>query len=216
VDSALRKGSPDPLADGPTIQNAAFSSLGKKEYGIRYILRSLAPFTRSIPVVILSYYNPVRKTGMENFLKLAKSAGIWGVILPDLLFEEGKEWRKLCRKYGIRNIEMVAPNTSFERIRKIAAETTGFLYHVSVLGVTGARKDLDPGLIRRLRGIKRIGLTVPVYVGFGFSEPSQIKKVLPHCDGVIVGSAIVRRLNNRKTLNGYLKTTGDVIHGFRR
>ena len=153
---------------------------------------------------------------MERFLKEAGAAGIWGVLLPDLLFEEGQEWRRLCRKYGIRNIEMVAPNTSLKRIRMIAAETAGFLYHVSVLGVTGARRNLGPGLIKRLRGIKRLGLSVPVYLGFGFSEPSQIRRVLPYCDGVIVGSAIVRQLKQKKKLCAYLKTIGNVIHSFRR
>jgi len=204
----------DPVADGPTIQLASDSSLKKRRFSIDEILDEIKSLNLKIPVVILTYFNPIFNYGIEKFLKKAKNSRIWGVIIPDLLFEEGRRWRVLCKKYKIKNIELVSPVTPFKRIKKIIKETRGFLYYVSVTGVTGARRDVQKALIKRLQEIKKIEKKVPVYLGFGFSNKEQIKKVIDYADGVIIGSAIIEKLKNRKKTKHYIINIAKFIHKF--
>ena len=182
----------DPLADGPTIQAASFRALqaGMNPKLFFELVREIRRAT-DIPLVLMGYYNPVLKYGLEDFAKDARSAGIDGTIIPDLPLEEAEEWMKITRNNNLDNILLVAPNTPENRVKRIVRASKGFIYYVSVLGITGARTELPKELSQGLKRVK--GLTKkPVAVGFGISKPEQVKGLSKVCDGIIVGSAIVK------------------------
>jgi tryptophan synthase alpha chain len=143
-----------------------------------------------IPLVFLTYMNPVFVYGAERFFKNCQESGIDGVIIPDLPFEEKEEVMELSKKYGIDRITLIAP-TSQDRIVKLAKPATGFIYLVSSMGVTGVRNEINTDLEAIIKQIKKVS-SVPVAVGFGISTPDQVKTIGAVSDGVIVGSAIVR------------------------
>lgn len=184
----------DPLADGPTIQAASFRALEQGMNPELYfqIVEQIRRHS-DIPLVLMGYYNPVLKMGLETFADMAVKAGIDGTIIPDLPFEEAEAWRKVARENGLSNILLVAPNTPEGRVKKIAKASTGFLYYVSVLGITGARTELPPELAQGLKKVKELSAK-PVAVGFGISRPEQVKALRDAADGIIVGSAIVKML----------------------
>ncbi len=182
----------DPLADGPTIQAASFRALEagmnpEKYFGLVSDIRSRS----SVPLVLMGYYNPVLRYGLEAFAQDAAKAGIDGTIIPDLPLEEAAPWIKACRSSGLANILLVAPNTPEERIKRIVKASKGFIYYVSVLGITGARTTLPPEVSQGLERVKSF-TRKPVAVGFGISKPEQVKALSASADGIIVGSAIVR------------------------
>lgn len=183
----------DPLADGPTIQRAAERALRS---GVT--LRKVISFVKtlrektSIPIVLMTYYNPVFKYGEEAFIKDASEAGVDGVIIPDLPVEEGKGFIKRARSQGLGTIFLVAPTSTKERIKKIVSNCTGFVYYVSITGITGARLYLDKDVTNHIEMIKKFTDT-PIAIGFGVSTPEEASEVAKIADGVIVGSAIVKR-----------------------
>ncbi len=182
----------DPLADGPTIQAASFRALEAGMNTEKYF--SLVASIRKesdIPLVLMGYYNPVLRYGLEAFARDAAEAGIDGTIIPDLPLEEAGPWIKACNTYSLSNILLVAPNTPQERIKKIVRASKGFIYYVSVLGITGARTSLPPQVAEGLEKVKSF-TRKPVAVGFGISRPDQVKALSSSSDGIIVGSAIVR------------------------
>jgi len=182
----------DPLADGPVIQRATQRALqaGVTLPRVLELVREVRGEV-SVPLVFLTYYNPVLAFGLEAFCRTAVEAGVDGVIVADLPPEEAGPLATEARPAGLDLIHLVAPTSTPARMRKIARASSGFIYMVSLTGVTGARAELPPDLLQhlgRLRGIT----TKPVCVGFGIGTPEQAAVVGGFADGVIVGSAIVR------------------------
>lgn len=191
----------DPMADGPTIQAASGRAL-KKGVNLSKILRLVSRIrkTSQVPLALMTYYNPVFRYGEERFIKDCGKSGVDGVIIPDLPPEEARVLIRAGRKNKVSTIFFLAPTSSKERIKLVSRISTGFIYYVSLTGVTGARRSLPPDIIKNIRFIKRY-CTKPVCVGFGISNSEQVKALSRFSDGVIVGSAIVKQveknLNNR-------------------
>src|SRR3990172_1667161 len=178
----------DPLADGPVIQRALAAGVSLAR------VLELAREARgevTIPIVLLTYYNPVHAFGLKAFAHGAVEAGVDGVIVADLPPEEAGPLAAEARAAGLDLIHLVGPTSPPERMRLIARKSPGFTYLVSLTGVTGARTTLPPDLAENLRQLRAV-TSKPVCVGFGISTPEQVAAVAPYADGVIVGSAIVR------------------------
>lgn len=182
----------DPLADGPTIQAAAQRALDNKTKvkDVLQLVRRLREKT-DIPIVLLTYYNLIFRFGPQRFAAQAKQSGADGLIVPDLPPEEAGELRNAARESDLAIIFLAAPTSDIQRIKKIAALSRGFIYYVSLTGTTGARQSLPEELADKLRRIKEI-TTKPVCVGFGVSSPAQAQQIAKIADGVIVGSAIIK------------------------
>ncbi len=181
----------DPTAEGPVIQGANVRALkaGTTTDKIFDMVESIRGDV-DIPMVFMTYANVVFSYGTDRFLDRCVKAGIKGLILPDVPFEEKEDFAPACEKYGLCLISMVAP-TSHERIAMIARESKGFLYVVSSLGVTGTRSKITTDIGSMTEAIKKVTDT-PCAVGFGISSPQQAKDMSEKADGVIIGSAIVR------------------------
>lgn len=160
----------DPLADGPTIQAASQRALksGTTLKGILEMVREIRKKI-DIPLVLMSYYNPLRQYGLEALARDASKAGINGFIVPDLTPEEATDWLKVCKEHSLDTIFLIAPTTSLNRARKIAQMSRGFIYYVSVTGVTGARESLPQDIIENLKQLRKI-TNKPIAVGFGISS----------------------------------------------
>ena len=185
----------DPLADGPTIQAAATRAL-QKGVQLEDVLDIVKDAVGKIdvPIILFTYYNPIYYRGIESFLKQIKSAGVSGLVVPDLPLEEAENLLNFAQKIGIEVILLVAPTSSTERINAIAAKSQGFIYLVSVTGVTGMRSEMAEG-VKDLIANLHSATDKPIGVGFGISAPEQAKQVKDWgADAVIVGSAIVKRL----------------------
>ena len=184
----------DPLADGPTIQDASGYSLsqGTNLVKILDLVKQLRKRTR-LPICLMTYYNPVFCFGEKSFVDKAVAAGVDGVIIPDLPYEEAREFTRYANQKGLDNICFIAPTSSRERIKAILKVARGFIYYVSLTGVTGSRESLAMDLKTKLAVIKKL-TTKPVCVGFGISSARQVKEVRNISDGVIVGSAIVAKI----------------------
>ena len=198
---ALEIGIPfsDPLADGPTIQKAVNRAL-KNNVSLETGFEFLKRFSL-IPVVFMSYFNPLLAYGVDRFFRRAKRLNLAGVVIPDLPFEEAMEVSILGRRNDIAVPLFISPTTSLQRAKQINRMSEGFIYYISVTGVTGARKKFPPQLIYNLKQIRKI-VTRPLCLGFGISSPFQIKEIKNYVDGVIVGSAVVKKIENninRKT-----------------
>ncbi len=181
----------DPTAEGPVIQGANLRALqgGIKTDHIFAFVKKLREDIE-IPLVFMTYANVVYSYGSEKFLTNCKEAGIDGLILPDVPFEEKGEFSEICRKYGVDLISLIAP-TSADRISMIAKEAEGFIYIVSSLGVTGTRSEITTDLASIVK-VVRENTKVPCAIGFGISTPEQAKKMAGYSDGAIVGSAIIK------------------------
>lgn len=183
----------DPLADGPVIQRASERALKNGSISIADVIQ-VAENARHVgvklPFILFTYYNPVLQYGLERFFELAFAKGISGLIIPDLPIEEDSELRALAEEAGIHLIPLVAP-TSNERVTRIASQARGFVYCVSSLGVTGVRADFHKGIDEFLSTV-RSATAIPIAVGFGISSREQVERFEKLADGVIVGSAIVR------------------------
>ena len=184
----------DPMADGPVIQEASNAAL-KKKVNLQLILNLVKRARRQtqLPICLMTYYNPIFCFGEEKFATAAVKSGVDGVIIPDLPPEEGKSFIKIANRSGLDVICFIAPTTSLKRIKYISGIARGFIYYVSLTGVTGARNQLPKDLISQLKKVKRL-TNKPVCAGFGVSTPKQIKAINQAADGVIVGSAIVKKI----------------------
>lgn len=182
----------DPLADGPVIQRAGQRALaaGVTVTRVLELVRDLRSADIEAPLVLLTYYNPILAFGLEAFARAAASAGVDGVIVADLPPEEAAPLAAEAGREGIDLVHMVAPTSSPERMRLIASRSRGFVYFVSLTGVTGVRTALAPDFERQLRTLRAV-TTRPICVGFGVSTPEHAAVVGRHADGVIVGSAVV-------------------------
>ncbi|MDA9101307.1 tryptophan synthase subunit alpha, partial [Omnitrophica bacterium] len=185
----------DPMADGPTIQFSSEQAL-KKGVKLRDAFALVKNVRRKgcqIPVVFFSYLNPVFHYGKERFARAAAESGFDGLIIPDLPPEEESDLRKLCAKQGMAQIFLLAPTSGLERSRQIARASRGFVYYVSLRGVTGVRNALPADLKKDLRKVRR-RISNPVLIGFGVSNTRQGADLSKLCDGVIVGSGIIDRI----------------------
>ena len=183
----------DPTAEGPVIQAANIRALngGTDTDKIFDLVRDLRRDV-TVPMVFMTYANVVYSYGAEKFISICREIGIDGLILPDIPFEEKEEFSELCRRYDVDLISLIAP-TSENRIGMIAREADGFIYLVSSLGVTGVRSEITTDLESIVKVIRE-NTSVPCAIGFGISTPEQAKKMAGIADGAIVGSAIVRLL----------------------
>ena len=181
----------DPIADGPTVQRASERALAHSIslQQILEIVKNLRPQTE-IPIAVMSYYNPIFRMGEEAFCKAAQVAGVDGVIVPDLPPEQAQPLLEVAPHYNIATIFLVAPTSPPERMQLIASVSTGFIYCVSVTGVTGARATLSDEIAPMITELRK-HTDKPVSVGFGVSTSEQAKQVADIADGVIVGSAII-------------------------
>jgi tryptophan synthase alpha chain len=184
----------DPLADGPTIQHSSFQSL-RGGTTVHKVLEALRTFCRDhdVPVVLFSYLNPLVRYGVDAFLADAAEAGAKGLLVTDLPVGSDPDLEARVGSSGLDLIRLVAPTTDPERVAEIAGASSGFLYYISRTGVTGARTSLRDTLADEVRAVRRAS-GVPVAVGFGISTPEQAATVAGVADGVVVGSALVRIL----------------------
>ncbi|MBX7168868.1 MAG: tryptophan synthase subunit alpha [Pirellulales bacterium] len=184
----------DPIADGPVIQDSYARALAHK-IRVADILATLREATpqMSAPTVTMVSYAIIHRYGPERFVADAQAAGIAGAIVPDLLVEEAGALATLCRQADFSLIQLVTPTTPRERAVRIAESSTGFVYYVSVTGITGERTQLPPELLENVAWLRE-RTSLPICIGFGISQPEHVRLLAPAADGVIVGSAIVRRV----------------------
>ena len=184
----------DPIADGPVIQASSMRALSNGTTPLR-ILNMIRELSAQFPVpfVVLSYYNPILAMGLDRFLQKAHESGVDGIVVPDLPVEESEEFRDLSLKHGIDNIYLAAPNTSRTRLRTVLDKSKGFLYLVSLYGVTGPRDSLSPQALESIKLVKSLARgRIPVSAGFGISQPEHVSAIIRSgADGAIVGSALV-------------------------
>lgn len=186
----------DPLADGPTIQRSTQQALdnGVTTAVCLQLLRQLRQRGVTVPVLLMGYYNPILAYGIEKYVADAAEAGADGFIVPDLPPEEAQELEHLATAVGLCLVPFLAPTSNPQRIADIASKATGFIYLVSVTGVTGARQQLQTDLSEFV-GRVRQHTAVPLAIGFGISTPEQAQKVGQLADGVIVGSALINAID---------------------
>jgi len=185
----------DPIADGPTIQAASYSALEKgvtPEKALQ-LAKSVRKHHPKLPLLAMTYCNILVRAGVEKFMAHAKECGIDGFILPDMPVEEAGEYSQAASKLGLSLVFLASPNTSEARLRNIVKSTSGFLYLVSVYGITGARKSFEGYTLNAIKNAKQLAESkVPVAVGFGIKTPAHVRLMAgAGADGVIIGSAIV-------------------------
>jgi len=190
----------DPLADGAVIQEASLRAL-KRHTNLAKILALVKEVRKKseIPILLMSYLNPILQFGLEKFARRARSSGVDGLIVPDLPPDEGTEVSSLMRRSGLDLVYLLAPTSDEKRRRLVGRASRGFIYYVSLTGVTGARKSL-PKRLKECLLLAKNSTRLPVCVGFGISNPRQAKTAARMADGVIVGSAIVRALLFRRRM----------------
>jgi tryptophan synthase alpha chain len=206
----------DPIADGPTIQEASYDALmrGATPEKCLILAHGIRKRFPKLPILIMTYSNILLRTGFENFMIRSKSLGIDGFILPDMTIEESDCYIKKASGLGLATIFLASPNTSDQRMNSIVNRSSGFVYLVSVYGITGARKSFEDYTLCAIKQAKRIaGSHLPVAVGFGINKPSHVRSIIEAgADAVIVGSAIVNKIksntNNKtkmlETLHSYV------------
>jgi tryptophan synthase alpha chain len=198
----------DPIADGPTIQAASHSALEngitpEKALQLAKAVRKKYP---ELPLLAMTYFNILVRPGVEKFMSQAKASGIDGFILPDVPVEEAEAYSAAASKLGLATVFLASPNTSQARLQKIVNSSSGFLYLVSVYGITGARKSFEDYTLNAIKSVRQAaGGKVPVAVGFGISTPAHVKFMMDAgADAVIVGSAIIDRMaksTGKKTMS---------------
>lgn len=204
----------DPVMDGPVISRSTQRAL-EAGFKLRDLFPAIAEITSrvSIPVLVMTYWNPVVQYGIERFTKDLLDSGASGLITPDLIPDEAGEWLEVSERLGAERVFLAAPSSSDERLQRAIDVSKGFVYAVSTMGITGAREDVDQaakGLVSRLRGLG----AQSVCVGLGISTGEQVDEVLEYADGAIVGSALVRALDEggvaqlREVASGLTKRSG--------
>ncbi|MCD6489108.1 MAG: tryptophan synthase subunit alpha, partial [Thermodesulfobacterium sp.] len=189
----------DPVADGPTIQKAVVRALKHRPTFEEFFefIEKLNHKGYPVPLVCMTYYNIIYRFGLENTVEKALKAGLSGFIIADLPIEEAGSWLKVNKGKGLATIFLATPTSSEKRIKKIAKVCSGFIYYVSLTGVTGARDKLPENVINRLKLVKKLS-SVPVGVGFGVSKKEHVKMLAPYADAIIIGSAIVKIIEEKK------------------
>ena len=208
----------DPLADGPTIQFASEQAI---KHGVQlknafHMIKKLRQKGLKIPVLFFTYLNPIMHYGVSRAVRQLKQSGFDGLIVPDLPPEEGRMWEPWFKRSDLSIVYLIAPTTGSDRIREIAKRSKGFIYYVSLRGVTGARDSVPPDLAQKLKEIKRVTEKL-VLVGFGVSHKKQARAIARVADGIIVGSAIVERLaNGRKTVKPVVSYVSGLIRSLKQ
>ncbi len=184
----------DPIADGPVIQASYTRSLDK-HIKLDAILATLGSVTQELPAPVLTMvsYAIVFRRGIERYTAAAKEAGVAGLIVPDLPADESDKLAEACRREDLSLVQLITPTTPRDRARRIAERTTGFIYYVSIAGITGERTELPPEIVDNVAWLRE-QTPLPVCIGFGISRPEHARMLAPVADGLIVGSAIVRRV----------------------
>ena len=205
----------DPVADGPVIQRASECALrsGTTLAGVLELVRNLRSRT-DVPLVLFSYFNPILQMGLQKFAESAASAGADGVLITDLTPEEAGEYRATVQAQGLDTIFLAAPTSTDERLARIAAASTGFLYLVSRTGVTGEREALPeglPALVRRIRNFT----SLPIAVGFGISLPSHVSVLGGIADAAVVGSALMAEVENADSVDAAVSAVASRVRALK-
>lgn len=202
----------DPVADGPVIQASNKAALDNG-MNLKLLLEHVREIRKQVrlPVILMGYLNPVLQYGVERFCKDASAAGVDGVILPDLpMYEYETEYKSLFDQHGLKNIFLISPTTSEDRIRKIDRATDSFVYAVSASSTTGAKTGFSDEQENYFKHLKSMNLKNPFLIGFGISNNETFKKVTQYSSGAIVGSAFIRLLSQAKDLpqeiDGFVKS----------
>ncbi len=207
----------DPMADGLLIQKAGQRSLnnGTSLTNIFHLVKEIRKVDEKIPIILMGYYNPIYSMGVSKFLEQSKKSGVDGFIIVDLPPEEDEEFCLPARKMGMSFIRLATPTTSNKRIPKVLKNTSGFIYYVSVTGITGS-KNLDiKNVEEQVKTIKN-HTKIPICVGFGINTPEDAKNVAEIADGVVVGSSIVKLIEEKNSLDSvfkYIETLANAVHG---
>lgn len=205
----------DPLAEGPVIQASSARAL-KNNFKMENLFEIIekARTKTQIPLAIMIYFNCVFIYGVEKFFERAREVGADAIIIPDISFEERDEFAQASEKYKVPVVSFVTPN-SYERTEKMVKDSKGFVYCVSSLGVTGMREGFHKRLAEFTEEIKKYTDT-PRAIGFGISEPEQIKELKKYCEGVIVGSAIVKRVGEAESVKGAVEQVKEYVGELRK
>ncbi|XHH07535.1 MAG: tryptophan synthase subunit alpha [Candidatus Bathyarchaeia archaeon] len=197
----------DPIADGPTIQAASLRALnaGTTPMKVLEIAKQIKA-DHDVPIVIMTYYNPVFRVGLDKFLAAAKEHGVNGFIVPDLPVEEADDFKKAANAHGLDTIFLAAPSTSNERLTKIVAASSGFVYLVSRFGVTGAKTSVEDSTLQLIQRVQPFTSgKIPLAVGFGISQPEHVHSVIKAgADGAIVGSAFINLILKNEDNTGLM------------
>lgn len=206
----------DPMADGPTIKRTSHQALSKglTTDGAFSLMEKVAART-SIPLIVMCYINTVMKPGVRRFASRCSAAGISGVIIPDLTFEERHRFLECFENSEIDVIFLTAPTTPVNRVREIAAASSGYLYLVSITGITGARESLPGSTETFIRKAKAVS-PIPVCVGFGISNEATARQMGRLADGIIVGSALLNRIENATSSRGAFAGVSSLMKELRR
>ncbi|MDR2848117.1 MAG: tryptophan synthase subunit alpha [Bacteroidales bacterium] len=197
----------DPMADGPVIQQSSSVAL-KNGMTLQKLFEQLKDIRKevSLPLVMMGYLNPVMQYGVENFCRDCAAAGVDGIILPDLPFDDYiRDYKPLADKYGLHFIMLITPETSPERILLIDEHTDGFIYMVSTASTTGAKNSFDEKTLAYFRRINAMQLKNPRLIGFGISNKTTCSTALEHANGAIIGSHFIRLLSNTNTIEDAVK-----------
>jgi tryptophan synthase alpha chain len=206
----------DPMADGPTIQAASLEALSRG-VTLRDLLRLAGEFrkTSQTPLVLFSYYNVLFRYGVPHLAADSAAAGIDAWLVVDLPFEEAGEVRPALVEHGLHWIALVAPTTPRERLTRLLKEVGGFVYYITVTGVTGARNALPADIAARLEEVRALS-PVPVVAGFGISSPDMAARVGRFADGIVVGSKVIDLLRSAPSPREGLAAVRDFVAGLRR
>jgi tryptophan synthase alpha chain len=209
----------DPIADGPTIQAASLRALnaGTTPMKVLEIAKEIK-LKHDVPIVVMTYYNPVFRIGLDNFLGFAKDHMVDGFIVPDLPVEEACDYKKAAKAYGLDTIFLAAPSTSNERLNRIVECSSGFLYLVSRFGVTGAKTTIEDSTVQLIKRVQPFTIgKIPLAVGFGISKPEHVQKIIhAGADGAIVGSAFINiTQKNNKNTNAMLEELQATAHALK-
>jgi tryptophan synthase alpha chain len=205
----------DPLADGPTIQRASERALksGTTLAGVLHLVRRIRQ-SSEVPLLLFGYYNPILQMGLEKFAAAASSAGADGVLVTDLTPEESSDYRRALAAHHLDTVFLGAPTSTDDRLEKIAACSSGFLYLISRTGVTGEKDELPvdlPALLRRARNVTQL----PIAVGFGISQPGHVSLLGGLADAAVIGSALVSEIEKAKSVEAAAAALGERIRAFK-
>jgi tryptophan synthase alpha chain len=203
----------DPLADGPTIQDTTTRAL-ENGADLDYCLDLAAAFSGRVPVVFLLYYNVIFARGVERFLHEAAEAGVSGLVIPDLPVDEARRFAELAATAGVAFCPLVAPTSTDERVSRVGEMATGFVYCVSVAGITGVRDTLPPGAVELLRRV-RARTDAPVALGFGIGSAGAAVEAAEEADGIIIGSKLMRLVaeGGPERAGGWLREVREALSG---
>lgn len=206
----------DPTADGPVIQAASQRSLkaGTTLKGVLEMVREVRKVSE-IPIVLFGYFNPIFAYGVQRFAQTARKAGVDGVLVVDLPFEEAKELRNYTDKAGIDFISLIAPTTDKDRLKTIVANASGFLYYISITGITGTTAPKIENIKTDVKKIRKI-TNLPIAVGFGISKPQQARDIAGFSHGVVIGSAVVSLIDENKNNSDLFKILSDYISNIKK